>query len=496
MSVLGVMLAQVLLTIPLDGRPVRFGAPLPAAAVARGLRVAGDALLQWRRLPIGVGADAATDPVWVELALVGRGAVRLVAGGEPASVDGRGAVFVREQQQQQLPFGDETHTVWRWCTGEVDEEVRIEFTMPGEIDGECFAAGEALTRWNTDPASRAEVLCRLPRSLFVGAGLLPRAGRLAADVRREILATLPRLCELPGQRGAGDFARSDGVVTNLEFDTTLALLRCAVATGDPGTLALAGRCARHLRDRDLDRRSGLPFSHGSDHRTGAPEPGHAWLQGLLWAGCWFADDGLLATARSIGRAVAASPPCGEGFAERARDFAWPLLELEALLAFDHDASLAAAADRLAAAIAGRHDASAHTFRFGEGEVGNGVYLERAWITGGIVLPALATHLRRRADAGLLQCLGDVQRSLLARIAATHTGVPTHWRVAGGDVFAVHGARGDPRALLLLDGLPANEVARLLRHGGTQGHLAKALLPDDPDLPTAWTLVARCEWVWR
>jgi hypothetical protein len=496
MGVVCAVLSQVLLTMPLDGRPVRFGVPLPAAAVARGLRVTGPAVLQWRRLPIG---DAASDPVWVELAVVGTGRVRLVAGGPgavAATLDGRGAAFVREEEHHELPDGDQTRVRWLWCNGDVDEELRLDCTAPTELGGESFVAGEALTRWSPDPAQRALVLCRLPRSVFVDAGLLPPPGRLGADVRRELLAALPFLRELPGRRGAGDFLRSGDVVTNLEFDTTLAVLRCALATGDPAALALAGRCARHLRDHDLDRRSGLPFSHGAHHRAGVPQPGHAWLQGLLWTGCWLADDGLLATARSMGRAVAAMPPCGEQRAERARDFAWPLLELEALLQFDPDPALARAADRLAVTIASRYDPVGHTFRFGEGELGEGLYFERAWITGGIVLPALRAHLRRRPDAALADCVRDVQRALQRRIAATHTGVPTHWRQAGGEVFAVHGARGDAKALLLLEGLPAADLARLLRRGPMADRLSQAVLPDDPDLATTWTMVARCQWVWR
>lgn len=493
MALLGAFVCQVLLTVPLEGPPVRFGVPLPAAAVARGLRATGGAVLQWRRLPIG---DAGADPVWVEVALVGRGTVRLVAGGAPGAEDGRGPAFVREQQRGSLPAGDCVRTSWRWSSGDLDERERTEFAVVTEIGGETYLPGEALTRSTFPTVARAGVLCRLPRSRFVAAGFLPPPGRMALGVRRDLLATRSSLRELPGARGAGDFAREGGVVTNLEFDTTLAVLRCALATGDADGLALAARCAHHLCDRDLDRRTGLPFSHGPDHRAAAPEPGHAWLQGLLWTGCWLADDDLLATARSIGHAIASTPPCGEGRSERARDFAWPLLELEALLRFDPDPTVAAAADRLALAIASRHDRRAHTFCFGEGRLAEDLVFERAWITGGIVLPALRAHLRRRSDPTIEAAVQDVQAALLERLRATHDGVPTHWRIAGGRVFAVHAARADAKALFALDGLPATELASLLRHGSLQAHVRDALRADDPDLPTAWTLVARCEWVWR
>lgn len=484
---------QLLCTLPLDGRPVRLGLPVPAAVVTRGLRASGGATLQWRRLPIG---GAAPDPVWVELAVVGHGRVAITAGGAGPHDSGSGPACVREALREESPHGPITVTRWRWCNGVVDERRRLQCTVPLSLDGEAFAVAEAVTTDGFDAVARAAVWCRLPRSLQSATGVLPPAGRLGEPLRRELLAALPALRELPGRRGAGDYARSGGIVTNLEFDTTLAMLRCALASRDEAVLARALRSARHLLDHDLDPRSGLPFAHGPDHRSGSPEPGHCWLQGLLWLGCLAADDDLLAAARSLGGALAARPPTGSGRDERARDFAWPLLELEALLAFDPDPALAAAADRLALAIASRHDRAAHTFRFGEGEVGEGLYLERAWITGGVVLPALRAHLRRRPDAALAEAVRDVEQALLTRILATSDGVPTHWRVAGGEVFGVHAARGDPRALMLLEGLPPGELARLLRRSSLQNHLEHALRPDDPDLPTAWTMVARNEWVWR
>lgn len=495
MALVSVVVGQVLLSLSLEGPPVRFGVPLPAAAVARGLRASGDTELQWRRLPLG-SADA--DPVWVELALVGQGRTRITAGGVGPDAAGSGAVRTLERCERDTPYGRETVTRWRWCTGAVDERRRLLFAQAGDLGGEPYAVGEAATTCDYDVVARVAPLCRLPRSALARFGALPAAGRLAAPLRQQLLAALPalRACELPGARGAGDYGRSEDVVTNLEFDTTLALLHGALATGDLELLARAERSARHLVDRDLDRRSGLPFAHGKEHRSGAPEPGHTWLQGLLWAGCLFADDELLHAARGLGRAIAAMPPSGQGRAELARDYAWPLLELEALLAVDPEPTLAAAADRLAAAIAVRFDPSSCTFRFGEGELGRGLYLERAWLTGGIVLPALRAHLQRRPDRALQERVAEVQAALLRRVLATPQGLPLHWRCAGGETFGVHAARGDPRGVLFLCGFEAPDLARLLRRDAIQRHLADTVRADDPDLATTWTLVARCGWVWR
>lgn len=491
---LAAVLLQTLLSVPVDGAPVRLGVPLPATTVAKGLRLAGRGVLQWRRLPIG-GLEP--DPVWIEVAIAGaRGEAAIVAGGDGPSERGSGPAFVREVERREQAFGDEERTTWRWCGGACDEVVRTTFRRETTAVGEAWTAGESLTTTSGGAATRCAVLAALPRRHHVAAGLLPPPGRAGAVVRKQVAAVLPRLRELPGVRGAGDFGRSGGIVTNLEFDTTLALLRAALDFGDAGALAMAVRCAHHLVDRDLDALSGLPFPHGPDHRTGRPESGHAWLQGVLWVGLVTADDRLLAAARGLGRAIAAAPPPGEGQHERARDVCWPLLEMEALLAVDPDPVVAAAADRLAAAIGARHDPVAHTFRFGEGEVGDGVYFERAWITGGIVLPALVAHLRRAADAVLEARVRDVQQALLEHLEAARPGVPTHWRTAGGRWFAEHRAPAEPAGVLMLEGLAPSDLRHLAQKEIIRGALDRVLVPDDPDLATSFSIVARCRWVWQ
>jgi len=487
------IVVQVLLAVATDGQPVRFGVPLPAAAVAQGLALRGTGAMQWRVLKAGCVGDQ----VWVELAIAGaRGEVRIAAGGVPPTVDDRGPAFVRERSERTLPHGKETTTTWRWCDGSVDEQVRTEFVVPTVLDGESYETGEARTRWNENGRARALPACDLPRRLWQAVGLLPGPGRLGEGVQKQLAAARALLVEMPGERGAGDFVRSGAIVTNLEFDTTLGLLHQALAAHDRAAFAQALRCATQLRDRDLDLRTGLPFAHGPDHRTGTPEPGHAWLRGLLLAGLVAADDGLVAAAGSIAGALAASPPLGEGRQERARDFAWPLHELESLLAVDPDAVIAQAADRLAIAIDRRFDPVCRVYRFGEGEVGDGVYLERGWITGGLVLPALLLHLQRRPDAQKAEHVRIAQQALLDQIGSGRPGLPTHWRCAGGRTFAEHRALAEPTALLLLEGLPLADLRRLLRRDLIRDCLAGVPRLDDPDLPTTFSMVARCQWIWR
>jgi hypothetical protein len=488
--------APALLVVALDGRPVRFGAPVPAAAVATGLRLEGQGVLQWRPLAT-MPVDA--DPVWVEIAILGpRGTVRVCAGGPGPTLDGRGPAFVRDDEERAVAGGSERTLRWRWADGTVDELVRTAFAVPAEVDGECFAPGEALTRASPGLDERALALLRLPRAHWAAVGLLPERGAggvQAQQVRAHVQRLLPLLQELPGRRGAGDYARSGGVVTNLEYDTTLALLHCALALGDAPAFGRAVRAARHLRDRDLDPQTGLPFPHGQDHRCGVPEPGHAWLQGLLWCGLLTAADDHVAAARALGRALAAHPPRGAGAGERLRDFAWPLLELEALLTLAPDPIVARAADRLANSIARRFDPVARTWRFGEGEVGGGVYFERAWLTAGILVPALRAHVRRTGDAGIERQLAAATALLVDRIAAGR-GLPTHWRTVRGLVFAEHRVEGTAEAACLLEALPPADLQRLLRKSTVRAGVIGFPRPDDPDLPTQLSLLARCWWPWR
>lgn len=489
-----------LMTIPTDGRPVRLGITVAAEVLEDGLSLAGGGALQWRRLPVGRRDPAPDDPVWIELAIVApRGAVRVMRGGAGPCADGRGPAFVLHSEERRLDYGSVRVQRWHWVDGTIDERVRTTFTSRTELHGEVYEVGEGLTRESRALAQRASFWCRRGRTHAVASGLLPtRSGGSGTTkaVRRHLGAVVRHLVEMRGRRGAGDFLRGDGEVTNLEFDTTLALLRCAVANSDARAWALALRAAGHLRDRDIDMGTGLPFVHGVAHRVAPPETGHVWLQGLMWVALLTADDDALCAARGIGRALAMRLPMGTGRNERLRDHAWPLLELEALQRIDPAVPVAQAADRLAASIEARFDANARTFRFGEGELGGGIYLERAWLTAGILLPALQSHLRRRTRRSLADKVRVVQRALDDVIGSGARGLPTHWRLRNGKAEAVHYERGSARSSWLLEGLPDRTQARLLGRSSLRRAFGETPRLDHADLPTEFTLLARCRWVWR
>ena len=159
--------------------------------------------------------------------------------------------------------------------------------------------------------------------------------------------------------------------------------------------------------------------------------------------------------------------------------------------------VAAAADRLATSIGLRFAADAGTWQFGEGRREHGVWFERGWLTAGILVPALRRHLRRRSDAHLEEQLARAERWLIERIGHANDGLPTHWRVGrSGAVFAEHREGATARATWLLEAVPPRELRPLLRRRGVQRAVADVPMPEHVDLATEFTLIARCDWVWR
>jgi hypothetical protein len=487
---------QALLLLAVDGEgPVRFGFPLPAAALARGLRVEGacEPRLQWR--PLQPRPDPVTGRQWVELAIApAQGTLRVVAGGAPAFPDA-GPILLRSSHERRDGDLQVRELGWRWATGEEDR-VTIHLCLAAhEVGGELLQAGES---WR-DGAEAADCRWRRVRiepAAWTAAGVLPPGRNEMREWRDGLVRIGLELRELGGLRGEGDFGRARGVVTNLEFDTALGFLRLGLAASEPRLVQRGVRSARHLADHDLDLRSGLPFRHGQDHRSGRPEPGHAWLQGLLLAGCLAADETLIAAARLVADGLAMHPRLAEPESDdRARDLGWPLLELESWLRFHGEARTAAAADRLALALLQRWDPEDAVLRFGEGETKNGAYDERLWITGGILLPALRAHARRRPSPDLAQVVAALERRILDLVRNGRPGLPLRCWVRHGQVVGQFRARGRPEGFLLLDGLAEKDLLRCLGRDSVRSAL---LVPreDDPDLATSFSIAARCGWVLR
>lgn len=492
--------AQTLLSFHCaEAGPVRFGFPLPASKLARGLRAEGPEhpRLQWRVLQ--ERPDPATGRLWVELAVApARGQIRIVAGGVAARPGPAGPVYELHVESRDDGGDHVTVRTWQWCDGTLDREERRVLGAARDEAGERWAAGEARTTCDAGASRWTGV--RIPRVQLERAGILPAREGLAATLRRELVDTARALVELPGARGAGDYARAGGVVTNHEFDTLLGLTRLGLDAAEPELLAKAWRGLRHLLDHDLDPTTGLPFRHSLDHRGAPPEPGHVWLQGPLLVACLAADDEALARLRSVARGLAGHPALGraqlgtERWHERARDWGWPLWELESWLRFADDEACAAAADRLALELRGRFDTAAATWRFGEGEAKPGLYAERCWITGGILLPALAAHLRRRPDPELAQQIEQARTRLFKLCSDGGVGLPVRVWLHDGQPEGAQRLVGRAELVLLLEGLHPQQRARLLQRGTVEAALRGIPARDDPDLATQFSIAARCRWI--
>jgi len=500
------VLAQVLLTFTVEGPgAVRFGFPLPAAALGGGLRLEGvrDAVLQWR--PLHASADPLTGRRWCEVVVAGPGlagegrkTIRLRGGGEGASDPEQGPACRRRVEVERRGDTRCTITTWEYCDGSRDRCSRVE-VVGGDlmVGDERLGAGEAVTETTPEQLGRT-LRVRIPAREWARAGVIERPTRLAMPWRDQLCQVGRQLVSLSGVRGSGDYARSGEVVTNLEFDTILGFVRLALAAEDPVLLGKGAQSARHLVDHDLDAKSGLPFTHGEDHRSRAPEPGHVWLQGLLLAGCVFADDDWIRTAGTMARGLARSPrrAPAAGRLDRARDVGWPLLEQEAWLRMGPDPAVGRAAGALARDLMRRFDARAGVVRFGEGERRDGAYEDRAWLTGGILVPALRAYRDRTRDAEAAAIVAALETRLLHLLRRGRSGIPIRYWVDRDGLGSELRLSGTAEAFLMLEGLDARGLEQVLARGQVAACLEGVPRLDDPDVATQFSIAARCRWVLR
>ncbi len=498
------------------GGPVQFGLPMPLISLERGLDVAGPAGIRWSWEPLHEPPEGA-EFVWARFRIVGLIAgehgLRIRVGGSEPNAD---AVCVRQVTTADSPAGRVTTTVRRWVDGTVDRRERVLLARTTVDDaGEQWRGGEVQHEQSEGLVAR-QTSARVQASVFRRARVLPlssRGGRAKDYVEHLVQCAVQGLPRAPGRRGLGDFVRrgvvssvtatrdAPDVITNLEFDTTLGLARVALVAGRAKLLRDARMAAWHLVDRDVDRRSGLPYPHGKDHRTGRPEPGHAWVQGALLVALLTADQDLLTEVRSLAKSLARHPSRElTGGIERARDFAWPLLELSAYLAFEDAEDCRAATASLFAQIVRRWDPVRETFRFGEGEGPNGLYTERLWITLGLVVPAVRAHLRAYPDAEWDARLRRVEARTMRRVRRGKPGLPLRYRsvvdARGKEQTFGEVRRAGPEGFFMLAGLSDASRRRLLARSQVRASLPVLPTADDPALATTWSMLARTDWLYR
>jgi hypothetical protein len=266
--------------------------------------------------------------------------------------------------------------------------------------------------------------------------------------------------------------------------------------GDPGLLTRAWRSAVHLVDMDLDASTGLAHQHGRDHRAGSPDPGHTWLQGLLLTGCLFADRQLIHNARRIAIGIATHPVSRTGRRDRLRDHGWPLLALESWLCFEDNLEVRRAANAIANGLKSRWDPRNQVVRFGEGRRRNGVYEQRLWLQGGVLLPALRRHVARTHDPQAGEIVAASSRRLHRLVRSGRPGIPTHCWLRDGEVLRDARPKGQPSGFMVLEGLTPRALPRILGRQMVKAALMDTPATGDKDLPTAFSIIARCDWIYR
>lgn len=505
-------LCQVLLTlVPPTDAPMRFGLPLPRDAIARGLRLRPSGVrLQWSVLQAHPGEG--TGPLWVEVAVSGHRSgqrLRLTSDGvaTPSAAGGSGAVVERSHDEA------EGIRTWRWRAADgallCRDRILRRPRSPGDA-ADAAVGGTWQTEWQGSVLDRCVAeRCGAAwwRRAFDGCAQLaplPRRDRgMAVELRAALVASWRSMPMAPGAEGRGDYLRlgDDGEprVTNLEYDTTLGLLRLALHQGDREALRRAHAAATHLIDQDIDVSSGLPFRHGRGHRTARPETGHCWIRGLLWTGCVFADRVMIDAALEIARSLARRVLSGRESVEFGRDLGTPLLELEAALAFSDEAGLLQACDALADGLLGRWDDALGVFRFPEGETAKGrVYRDPAWQTAGCVVPGLRAHVARTGSSRVQRVLERIEQRLLSLLRSGQPGIVSSYAVGlrRGEVFGVARQEASPTSVLLLEGLSARGRARVLRRRSVRRALEQSLDASSDRLATEWSMLARCAWVWQ
>jgi|GEM_PF-2653430 len=199
----------------------------------------------------------------------------------------------------------------------------------------------------------------------------------------------------------GDYRKAYGIWANGEYDPAAGLIKRYLWTGDAEDLAMAKRILDHwlIHDRagreDPDADEGLPWMHGSEHRSGEIEIGHMWLEGALLYGLLTGERVYLDAAYRI----------GEYFAQQTsrlrstrleRSVAWALIGLCALVDAGQE-RFRDAMDRVAAGLRRRQADSGlmvfKTTKYAEEEC----YEINTWVSAGITAEALFQHGRVAGD---------------------------------------------------------------------------------------------------
>jgi hypothetical protein len=214
-----------------------------------------------------------------------------------------------------------------------------------------------------------------------------------------------------GYRDDADPPISRGYPSNLEYDAVRAAL---LAGAGDASLGFDGARAAALHWRAMDRggpSSRLPAIHARDHRAGAAEEGHVWVQGLLDLSFLTDDRALRRDLLEVGEELAARSSSPDPHMERS--LAWPLLALSALEGVAPRRGFRAAADRYARAILELEDETFGVVRVGGREDPSGEgFTWSTWLGGGLLGEALFEYWLRSGSPEARDLLERVGRALV------------------------------------------------------------------------------------
>lgn len=202
-----------------------------------------------------------------------------------------------------------------------------------------------------------------------------------------------------GYRDFGDYRTWFGHYANLEFDPVYGLTKRFLLTRRLDDVANAEIMARHwlrfdratARDRGFP--PGVPWVHGTDHRSEFIDKGHLWVDGILLLYFLSGEEEFLEAALCIGRYLD-SQRLKSKVPERCA--AWSLMALTALVDAGYEEFVAGMNE--AAALINHRKTGAGYFRFDTARVEDSECLAaNTWVTAGITMEALFRHFLLTGD---------------------------------------------------------------------------------------------------
>jgi hypothetical protein len=95
-----------------------------------------------------------------------------------------------------------------------------------------------------------------------------------------------------------------------------------------------------------------------------------------------------------------------------------------------------------------------------------------------------------------ELIAQTERRLASLLCDGKPGIPVRYLCVGGAVIRATRTERTPSGFMLLEGLALRDLRRGLGRGQVGAALLDVPALEDPDLPTSFTIAARCWWVYR